>query len=928
MKKKTKSKLHLSDVFLILICLSSAIFFLYLFYEDLYSYTIRSDRKPIGEISFNYRTTQRKFDDRVVWERISKNAQLYNADTIRTAGEARTSIKFKDGTVLDLFENTMLQVFYDEAEGLKISISDGGIELDSSEANRESKVIFEDGSGVKVDSGTSLAANADTKSSEKNVEIKTGNAQISTQAGEAMDLTEGSSVNVSEKGHILKNPISVTYPPKELKILNTDDNEYTNVEFTWKIDTATPVIIQTSRLKNFSELLSDEIVNYSSSYTLEAPNGTIYWRVLTMYTIDNPIEGRIIIDNDTQMHSVSPVNKATYRYYRDLPRIKFRWSGNENASHYRLVVSSSRDMQNVVATREVQDAFLTLDTIREGTWYWQVTPYYEFNNIGYKGGSEISSFVVTKSEHYNPPELLVPSSNSTLFRKSDTALNATFAWKTELSDAKHTLLIARDELMDDLVFSETVSDNRFQKELDEERFQDGTYYWKIKRAAYQDEDEAESNVRIFKIAKYVSEENKLLYPPASFSAEASIISSTQFLWKLSDEYAKMQSVFQVSTTPDFTNLAIDKTQDNTFISSLNLATGQYYWRVGVKNEYGNTTAFTQERMFRVLKELDSPKIIFPKYNQEVVVLETKPVSIAWEQVKGADSYNVKIFDKDEKLISQKLSVKELSASFQLVSGSYIARVQAQSEASETSVARQGQESVSEFKVRSPEAIVLETPNNNEVIKGLTAVRQATYFSWQTGKDKAITYTFTLKKADKNGIYKEIESISTSNRTQALKRLEAGSYSWSISAKTKDDLPLDSKENFFTITEIPNLPTPVLLEPSKKLVMNETYLKAHRTITFRWRSIKDATHYDFELYKVNKTGKEIVLSRKKLRENQVRLSDLTLLDIGNFEWRVQAHSYARDGFEEEKSEIASSTFSISFEAPSAIETKETGSMYAQ
>ena len=199
---------------------------------------------------------------------------------------------------------------------------------------------------------------------------------------------------------------------------------------------------------------------------------------------------------------------------------------------------------------------------------------------------------------------------------------------------------------------------------------------------------------------------------------------------------------------------------------------------------------------------------------------------------------------------------------------------------------------------------------------------------QTGKDKAITYTFTLKKADKNGIYKEIESISTSNRTQALKRLEAGSYSWSISAKTKDDLPLDSKENFFTITEIPNLPTPVLLEPSNKLVMNETYLKAHRTITFRWRSIKDATHYDFELYKVSKTGKEIVLSRKKLRETQVRLSDLTLLDIGNFEWRVQAHSYARDGFEEEKSEIASSTFSISFEAPSAIETKETGSMYAQ
>ena len=928
MKKKTKSKLHLSDVVLILICLSSALFFLYLFYKDLYSYTIRSDKKPIGEISFNYRTTQRKFDDRVVWERVNQNAQLYNADTIRTAAEARTSIKFKDGTVLDLFENTMLQVFYDENEGLKISISDGGIELDSSEAERESKVIFEDGSSVKVDSGTSLAANADTKSSEKNVEVKTGSAQITTEAGDAMDLTEGTSVNVSNKGRILKNPISVTYPPKELKILNTDDNEYTNVEFNWKIDTATPVIIQTSRLKNFSELLSDEVVNYESSYTLEAPNGTIYWRVLTMYTIDNPIEGKITIDNDTQMHVVSPLNKATYRYYTDLPRIKFRWSGNENAAHYRLVVSSSRDMQNVVSTREVQDAFLTLDTIREGTWYWQVTPYYAFNNIGYAGGSEISSFVVTKAEQYNPPELLVPASNATLSRKADTALNVTFAWKTELSEAEHTLLIAKDELMDNIVFSETVRGNRFQKELDQNSFQDGTYYWKIKRTSYQADDESESNVRIFKIAKYVAEENKLLYPPDSFSAEANIIESTQFLWKLSDEYAKMQSVFQVSSAPDFTNLAIEATQDNAFIGDIKLPQGQYYWRVGVKNEYGNTTAFTPARTFRILKELDSPKITYPKYNQEVVVLDTNPVSISWEQVKGADSYNIKVFDKDENLISQKLSVKDNSSSFQLVTGSYIARVQAQSEASETSVARQGQEAVCEFKVRSPEAIVLETPSNKQIIKGLTAIRQPTYFSWQTGKDKAVDYTFILKKAQKDGTYKEVESISANARNVALKRLEAGSYSWSVSAKTNDGLPLDSRENFFVITEIPSLATPVLLEPANKLVMNAPYLREHRTITFRWKALKDATHYDFILYKVSKTGRETVISRQKLRENQVRLTDLTLLDIGNFEWRVQAHSYARDGFEEQKSEVATSTFSINFEAPTAVETLETGSMYAQ
>lgn len=927
MKKKTKSKLHLSDVFLVLICLSAALFFLHLFYKDLYSYTTRSDKKPIGKISYTYRTTQRKFDDRVVWERVAQNAALYNADTIRTTQEAHTIIQFKDGTVLDLLENTMLQVFFSEREGLQITINDGGIELNSSQSERESKVVFEDGSSVKVDSGTSLSAAADVKNREKNVEIKSGNAQITTEAGDEMELVEGTSVTVSTAGRILKNPLSVTYPPKELKILNTDNNEFTNIEFAWKNETDAPVIVQTSKVKNFSTLLTDEIINYSSSYTLEAPNGTTYWRVLTMYTINTPIEGKIIIDNSTNMHSLSPLDTAIYRYTAELPRIKFRWSGNENASHYRLVISSTRDMQNVVATREVQDAFLTLDSIGEGTWFWQVTPYYSFNNIGYTGASEISSFVIEKTEQYNPPELLLPSSHATLFRKEDTPLIASFAWKTELENASHTLLIARDELMESIVLSEEVSGGRFQKELDTQTFSEGTYYWKIKRVSA--EEDTESSVRLFNIAQYVPEENKLLYPPDNFSAEASILSSLQFLWKKADEYKKEQSVFQVARDEAFNSLQIEKVLDTSFIGSLALTEGKYYWRVGVKNSDEDAKAFTPVRSFTVLKKLDTPKITSPLYNQEVVVSGSKTVPIAWQRVSGADSYNVKIFDEEENLITEQLSVKSLSCDFALVTGSYVVRVQAQSSGSDIAIARQGTASSLSFRVRSPEAIALETPLNNAEIEGLTALRQPTYFSWQIGKDKAASYTFILEKEQKNGTFSEVNSSSNSGHSVMLRRLEEGRYKWSVSARTADNMPLDSEEHFFVITEIPPLSLPNLLEPENNLTMREAYLKDHRTIVFRWQGVKGATAYDFALYKVESNGKRsVVMSKKGMRETQVRLTDLTVLDIGAFEWSVQAHSYARDGFEEQASPVAKAMFSIRFEKPTIIESKETGSMYAQ
>ena len=85
MKKKTKSKLHLADILIVLFCLSGAAIFIFLFYRDLYSFTVRSDKQSIGYIADSARAIQRKFDDRVVWERISQNAELYNNDTIRTA---------------------------------------------------------------------------------------------------------------------------------------------------------------------------------------------------------------------------------------------------------------------------------------------------------------------------------------------------------------------------------------------------------------------------------------------------------------------------------------------------------------------------------------------------------------------------------------------------------------------------------------------------------------------------------------------------------------------------------------------------------------------------------------------------------------------------------------------------------------------------
>ena len=168
--------------------------------------------------------------------------------------------------------------------------------VDSSAAETEAHVAFDDGSVIQIDAGSSLSAETSAEQNSKNVEIKSGTAQITTEAGDEMALAVGESVNVSKSGRILKNPLTVISPQKELRLLNTDSNDFTNVEFEWKNEYETPVIIQTSRVKNFSKLETDDVVQYDSNFTLEAPSGTLYWRVFTMYTIDSPVSGTC---NDT-----------------------------------------------------------------------------------------------------------------------------------------------------------------------------------------------------------------------------------------------------------------------------------------------------------------------------------------------------------------------------------------------------------------------------------------------------------------------------------------------------------------------------------------------------------------------------------------------------------------------------------------------------
>ena len=297
---------------------------------------MRSDKECIATLSYKYRISQRKYQDRAVWERLSQNSPLYNGDIIRTAELASAVIHFDDGTDLNLSENTMVQIFYDEENGLQITVDGGDIQVDSSSQSTAVSVRLDDGSVVNVGAGSSLAAKADASGS-RNVEVKSGIASLMTEDGQTTSLLNGESVSIENGGEVVHNPITVTSIPRDMRLLNIEGQKRP-VTLVWNASSdagaENGVIVQTSLSKDFAEILTEQTVTDASSYTLTTPeSGLLYWRVFTSQAEDKASEGKITVQKVSALNATSPADSGEIRYRSASPRVMFRWEGNSFAEY-------------------------------------------------------------------------------------------------------------------------------------------------------------------------------------------------------------------------------------------------------------------------------------------------------------------------------------------------------------------------------------------------------------------------------------------------------------------------------------------------------------------------------------------------------------------------------------------------------------------
>ena len=170
-----------------------------------------------------------------------------------------------------------------------------------------------------------------------------------------------------------------------------------------------------------------------------------------------PIKGKTVIGFDPAYRTgckiavidaepvplISPVNDAVFRYRNRNPQINFSWQERNHADHYLVKVSSSPDMENPIIEEKVYKTALQSDSLGQGIWWWQVTPYYEINSAGYTGESSVASFSIVKGGSLKAPKLAVPFKDTTISYKDN--LNINFIWSSDSTDANYEVILSDPE---------------------------------------------------------------------------------------------------------------------------------------------------------------------------------------------------------------------------------------------------------------------------------------------------------------------------------------------------------------------------------------------------------------------------------------------------------------------------------------------------
>ena len=894
MKRSIRSRAN--DVLFVLICLSGASFSIWKFRNELNRALVKLNEKPIADITFKYKTAQRRFIDRVLWDRLRQHSPVYNGDVIRTAPESEATVYFSDGNVMELYENTLAQMFLKKTTGASVDFTSGDISVRASETGME---IRSGTSLVTVDKGTALTAakavqQPGTAGAGLSLQVQEGNASLSA-GGQIKAIEAGTAVSLDETGSTIEeSPLTVTYPSPNARLMNTSADPM-NIRFTCRFTGTKPesAVIETASDRDFHDV-ERKVIDTIDDIELQEPAGQHYWRIYTGAGGKVAASGRFTVLYTPAPEPVAPAASYRMHYRTQKPAVRFIWTGNDWASSYQFNVSASPDMTSpVIQQRSPQESSI-VSSLGEGTWYWQVTPFYAIDNVGLGTPSKIFSFTIVKSGELKAPELMMPSDNglvNTGKGKNAEAAQGTvsFSWQNDPEAISYTIKAGQNASLSSPAITGTTSDNYFRVITSKHPVPNGRWYWQVTLTDVEG-NTVTSPVHTF-YAVDAEVEQRTLFPPDGYQVADSRTTDLRYSWKTNIPFATR---FQLSSDSSFATCIVDQETEAASAAGRQLVPGEYWWRITA--DLAGLNLKTAPKKLIVLPPLAKPDVISPADNTRAVVRPATPYEYTWKPVDTADYYEIKLYTQadEQNPVFERSFYEDTSIKIDMEHMKeipYVWTVQAFREETPMSSRATGYLAKNAFVMKKLRPIDLLTPDKEAVLDGVQSIKKPGQLTWSSVDRTAESCMFLYKEyvSDANIVLKQLNPA----KKFQLPRLYAGRYFWKVTGRTEDDLDVSSLETrSFTVTPVPKLPASQNLQPVDGTVFGTAYLRKNRSIQFTWNAVPNADRYILTIYRGEKEGGSEdtadvqILDKKTL---SYTYADLAKLNRGSFTWTVEAQS---------------------------------------
>lgn len=371
-----------------------------------------SNEAPLAQVSRVGDEVLRRPPTRLLWQAVNTGDNLYNGETVRTSAHGEMRIQFDDGRYIDLEPDSLVVLQKSKGE-ISLDLMEGSLFVNAKSEGTAgtSPGLVLNSKGSKVDLTGASASLSRGSGDRLDVQVLEGKATIQGKDGKANEIGTGKTSSLGENGFQFDNSNWKITSPKPGAPVYIDPSAEKPLVVRWQglpTNWAVSLMAGNTRkdLKEVARVEKPGDLTMATKLAL----GKYWWRLVAKDPATNKVMAESAMNRMELLGRyapamIFPVADSEIPVDRSPFDLTFKWQTTEQTTRVQLEVSTEENLKNPLLTKTfTSEDQVTLPRLKNGTYYWRISSYYEGSEKPILG--KIQHFSLVKPQHKDPAQIV------------------------------------------------------------------------------------------------------------------------------------------------------------------------------------------------------------------------------------------------------------------------------------------------------------------------------------------------------------------------------------------------------------------------------------------------------------------------------------------------------------------------------------------